>query len=128
MAGSPQVEAIVAPPTPRVLTVLTFYAPHWTGLTVFARRIAEGLAATGAEVAVLCSHHDRATPRQRGARRGGRRTDPDGGAHQPDPADAHLPGRADRLVRDHDVVHLHSPWRRPGWCAAPAAATACPSW
>ncbi|MEZ5181337.1 MAG: glycosyltransferase [Acidimicrobiales bacterium] len=114
MAGSPQVEAIVAPPTPRVLTVLTFYAPHWTGLTVFARRIAEGLAATGAEVAVLCSHHDRATPRREVL---------DGVAVERIPTAGRIsrtllmptfPAALDRLVRDHDVVHLHSPMAEAG--------------
>ena len=42
----------------RILSTLTFYHPHWTGLTVVARRLAEGLAARGHEVTVLTSRHE----------------------------------------------------------------------
>lgn len=110
MAGSPLDHEATGPTlAPRVLTVLTYYAPHWTGLTVFARRIAEGLAASGAEVTVLCSHHDRSTPadeqlggvrvvRVRTAGRVSRTLVMPG-----------FPLALDRLVREHDVVHLHSP-------------------
>src|SRR5262249_5570899 len=41
----------------RVLSVLTYYAPHWTGLTAHAVRLAEGLAARGHEVTVLTTRH-----------------------------------------------------------------------
>lgn len=37
----------------RILTVLTYYRPHWTGLTAHAVRVAEGLAARGHTVTVL---------------------------------------------------------------------------
>jgi glycosyltransferase involved in cell wall biosynthesis len=43
----------------RVLSTLTYYHPHWTGLTVVARRLAEGLVARGHSVTVLTSQHDR---------------------------------------------------------------------
>ena len=36
--------------TIKLLTVLTYYTPHWTGLTAHAIQVAEGLAARGAEV------------------------------------------------------------------------------
>ena len=42
----------------RILSTLTFYHPHWTGLTVVARRLAEGLAERGHAVTVLTSRHD----------------------------------------------------------------------
>jgi glycosyltransferase involved in cell wall biosynthesis len=42
----------------RLLFLLTYYHPHWTGLTAYARRIAEGLAARGHEVSVLTTCHD----------------------------------------------------------------------
>jgi glycosyltransferase involved in cell wall biosynthesis len=45
-----------------VLVTLTYYHPHWTGLTVVAQRLAEGLAARGHAVTVLCSQHDRRVP------------------------------------------------------------------
>lgn len=41
----------------RILSVLTYYHPHWTGLTAYAKRLAEGLAARGHEVTVLTSRH-----------------------------------------------------------------------
>jgi glycosyltransferase involved in cell wall biosynthesis len=43
----------------RILVVLSFYAPHWTGLTKYAQRAAEGWAALGDQVTVVCSQHDR---------------------------------------------------------------------
>jgi glycosyltransferase involved in cell wall biosynthesis len=45
-----------------ILTTLTYYTPHWTGLTVVARRLAEGLASRGHCVTVLCSHHEPGVP------------------------------------------------------------------
>ena len=39
----------------KILVVLTYYDPHWTGLTVVAKRVAEGMAARGHEVTVLTS-------------------------------------------------------------------------
>jgi glycosyltransferase involved in cell wall biosynthesis len=47
----------------RVLFLLTYYHPHWTGLTAYARRIAEGLARRGHTVQVLTTQHDPALPR-----------------------------------------------------------------
>ncbi len=43
----------------RVLTLLTYYAPHVSGLSVYARRIVAGLTARGQEVTVLTSRYDR---------------------------------------------------------------------
>ena len=44
------------------MRVLTFYPPHWTGLTVVARRLAEGMAKRGHAVTGLTSRHDRGSP------------------------------------------------------------------
>src|SRR5207247_2547034 len=41
----------------KILAVLTYYHPHWTGLTAHAVRIAEGQAARGHEVTVLAVRH-----------------------------------------------------------------------
>ena len=41
----------------KVLTALTYYYPHWTGLTAFAQRIAEGLAARGHQITVVTSRY-----------------------------------------------------------------------
>ena len=45
----------------RVLIVLTYYRPHTSGLTVYAERLATGLAARGHAVTVLTSRFDPAT-------------------------------------------------------------------
>lgn len=41
---------------------MTYYRPHWTGLTQYAARVAEGLAKKGHEITVLCSQHDKKLP------------------------------------------------------------------
>jgi glycosyltransferase involved in cell wall biosynthesis/ubiquinone/menaquinone biosynthesis C-methylase UbiE len=42
----------------KILAVLTFYHPHWTGLTAHAVRLAEQLAERGHQVTVLTTRHD----------------------------------------------------------------------
>lgn len=46
----------------KILTVLTYYRPHTSGLTIYAERLAEALAARGHDVTVLTSHFDKTTP------------------------------------------------------------------
>lgn len=46
----------------KVLIVLTYYRPHTSGLTIYAERLARGLAARGHQVTVLTSRFDRACP------------------------------------------------------------------
>lgn len=88
---------------------LTYYHPHWTGLTVFARRIAEGLVARGHQVTVVTSRYRRDLPERDGhagvdivrvpalfrLSRG-----------QVMPA---FFSAVARLVREHDVVQVHTP-------------------
>jgi glycosyltransferase involved in cell wall biosynthesis len=38
--------------------VLTYYHPHWTGLTAYAKRLAEGLVRRGHTVTVVASQHE----------------------------------------------------------------------
>lgn len=47
----------------RILMTLTYYYPHWTGLTAYAQRLAEGLAGRGHTVTVLTSQYDPQLPR-----------------------------------------------------------------
>ncbi len=47
----------------RVLFLLTYYYPHWTGLTAYARRMAEGLARRGHTVHALTTQHEPSLPR-----------------------------------------------------------------
>jgi len=49
--------AAEAPERLRILVTLAYYAPHVSGLTIHARRLAEGLAARGHRVTVLTSRH-----------------------------------------------------------------------
>ncbi len=46
----------------RILFLLTYYYPHWTGLTAYARRIAENLARRGHSVHALTVRHDPQLP------------------------------------------------------------------
>src|SRR5512145_1413736 len=46
----------------RILTVLTYYRPHTSGLTIYAERLAEAFAQRGHAVTVLTSRFDASTP------------------------------------------------------------------
>jgi glycosyltransferase involved in cell wall biosynthesis len=48
----------------KILTVLTYYRPHTSGLTIYAERLAEAFARRGHSVTVLTSHFDPDTPAQ----------------------------------------------------------------
>jgi glycosyltransferase involved in cell wall biosynthesis len=93
----------------RVLSVLTYYDPHWTGLTAYAQRLAEGLARRGHEVTVLTSRHaPDLAPRERR----------NGVQVVRLPVLARLsrgvvmptfPLAARQLIEGHDVVQFHTP-------------------
>lgn len=93
----------------KILTALTYYAPHISGLTVYARRVIRAMVERGHEVTVLTSHYDRSLPREEiidGARvvrvpvllRFSK------GVLMPT-----LPWHAAQLTRSHDIVYLHLP-------------------
>lgn len=46
----------------KILTVLTYYRPHTSGLTIYAERLAEAFARRGHDVTVLTSHFDPSSP------------------------------------------------------------------
>ena len=46
----------------RILTTLTYYRPHYSGLTIYAERLARALAERGHQVMVLTSRYDRNLP------------------------------------------------------------------
>ncbi|NCC35914.1 MAG: glycosyl transferase family 1, partial [Chloroflexia bacterium] len=92
----------------KILIVLTYYHPHWTGLTVHAVRVAEHLAARGHQVTVLTSRH--ASDLARDEMLNGVRVV----RLQPvsrfsrgmvTPA---FPWAAARLIAEHDVVQIHT--------------------
>ncbi len=45
-----------------ILTSLTYYRPHYSGLTIYAERLALALGERGHKISVLTSHYDEATP------------------------------------------------------------------
>lgn len=48
----------------KILTVLTYYRPHTSGLTIYAERLAEAFVKRGHEVTVLTSHFDKNSPNE----------------------------------------------------------------
>ncbi len=48
----------------RILTVLTYYRPHTSGLTIYAERLARAFARRGHQVTVLTTQYDRSLPRE----------------------------------------------------------------
>ncbi len=88
---------------------MTYYHPHWTGLTAYAQRLAEGLAARGHQVTVLTAQHRADLPRRE--RHNG--VDiirlPVMGRLSRGVLMPGFPAEARRLVREHDVIHLHTP-------------------
>ena len=93
----------------KILTVLTYYRPHTSGLTIYAERLARALAKRGHQVTVMTTQYDKSLPRTEVL---------DGiqvirvpillrlskGAIAPTFGQV-----ATRLVREHDVVQMHLP-------------------
>jgi glycosyltransferase involved in cell wall biosynthesis len=48
----------------KILTVLTYYRPHTSGLTIYAERLARAFARRGHQVTVLTTQYDKKLPRQ----------------------------------------------------------------
>jgi glycosyltransferase involved in cell wall biosynthesis len=93
----------------RILHILTYYRPHISGLTINVERLARGLVRSGHNVTVLTSHYDRSLALHE---------DCDGMRVIRTPVMLRLskgvimPGfgnTARRLLRDHEIVHLHLP-------------------
>ena len=93
----------------RILTALTYYRPHYSGLTIYAERLARALSRRGHRVTVLTSRYDPQLPSREvingldilrlkvGARLSK-------GVIMPS-----IPYWATRLVKQADIVHLHVP-------------------
>ncbi|MHB0858525.1 MAG: glycosyltransferase family 4 protein [Anaerolineae bacterium] len=93
----------------KILMSLTYYYPHWTGLTAYAQRLAEGLAARGHQVTVLTSRFRSDLPREdehQGVRivRLSSWLRLSRGQVMPG-----FPLALWRLLREHDVVQVHTP-------------------
>lgn len=93
----------------RILQLLTYYRPHISGLTIYVERLARALAAEGHTVTVLTSQYDPALPREEtlhGVRvvRAPVLMRVSKGVIMPT-----FGVLARRLMRSHDVVHIHLP-------------------
>lgn len=93
----------------RILQVLTYYRPHISGLTIYAQRLAKGLVKAGHQVTVLTSQYDPSLPisaQEDGANviRVPVAFRVSKGVVMPS-----FGNTARRLIREHDIVHLHLP-------------------
>ena len=93
----------------KILTVLTYYRPHTSGLTIYVERLAKSLVKMGHEVTVLTSQYDKNMPReeiQDGVKivRAPVLFRVSKGVIMPT-----FGWLAWKLVSSHDVVHLHLP-------------------
>ncbi len=101
-----------------VLVALNYYAPYVSGVTETARVVAEGLAARGMRVLVVCGHHDPTTPardRLNGVDVIRTRVAATIGKGIVSPA---LVPTIARWARRSAVVHLHAPMLEAGAIAA----------
>jgi glycosyltransferase involved in cell wall biosynthesis len=102
----------------RILTTLTYYTPHISGLTVYATRIIRGLIERGHEVTVLTSHYAPDLPhceRIDGAEviRAGVVARVGKGVFMP----AYL-WHVRKLIHSHDVLYLHLPQLEASFAAS----------
>ena len=93
----------------RILQVLTYYRPHISGLTIYVQRLARALVRAGHQVTVLTSQYDPSLPL---------RGEEDGVEIVRVPVAVRLSkgvimpsfgNTARRLIRRHDIAHLHLP-------------------
>src|SRR5512135_1299796 len=98
----------------KILIVLTYYRPWISGLTIYAERLARALASRGHQVTVLTSHYEEGLPFQEVM---------DDVLVIRHPVlfrfskASIMPGflsHAYRLMREHDIVHIHLPQAEGG--------------
>jgi len=93
----------------RILTVLTYYRPHTSGLTIYAERLARALTRRGHQVTVMTTHYEASLPLEEHM----------DGVHVLRVPVAFRMSKgtiapafglvATRLVAEHDVVQMHLP-------------------
>lgn len=94
----------------KILMLLLYYHPHPTGLTYYAQLVAEGLARRGHDVTVLVAKHTKETPLGESMLNGVRVVRLwapiriSRGFIMPS-----YPWRLFQLLREHDVVNIHTP-------------------
>ena len=93
----------------KILVTLTYYHPHWTGLTVIAQHLAEGLAARGHAVTVLTSQHDQELPGREEVNGVDVIRLPSRGRVSRTAVMPSYPAALARRTASSDIVHLHTP-------------------
>jgi glycosyltransferase involved in cell wall biosynthesis len=95
----------------KILICLLYYLPHRTGLTLYVQQLAERLAARGHQVTVLCARHSPETPLGESMENGVRvvRLWPLPFAVSRGMLLPGYPRALFRLIREHDVVSVHTP-------------------
>lgn len=93
----------------RILQILTYYRPHVSGLTIYVERLARGLAQAGHQVTVLTAQYDPTLPLEEHI----------DGVHvirvpvlvriSKGVIAPKFGAMARRLIRQHDITHLHLP-------------------
>ena len=48
----------------KILTVLTYYRPHTSGLTIYAERLARAFVEHGHQVTVMTTQYEKSLPRE----------------------------------------------------------------
>ncbi len=93
----------------RILTVLTYYRPHTSGLTIYAERLARALSQRGHQVTVMTTQYDVSLPLEE--RMDGIRVIrvPVAFRMSKGVVAPTFGWVATKLVRDHDVVQMHLP-------------------
>ncbi len=93
----------------KILVFLTYYHPHWTGLTAYAKRLAEGMAARGHTVTVLTAQHQKDLPLQETYNGVNIIRLPTMGRVSRGVLMPAFPTTTARLIAQHDLVQIHTP-------------------
>ncbi len=93
----------------RILVFLTYYHPHWTGLTAYAKRLAEGMATRGHQVTVVTSRHSPELPVHETLNGVDIVRLPTMGRISRGVIMPAFPFAAARLIARHDLVQIHTP-------------------
>jgi len=93
----------------KILVFLTYYHPHWTGLTAYAKRLAEGMAARGHTVTVLTAQHEKSLPLRETHNGVNIVRLPTTGRISRGVLMPSFPTTTARLIAQHDLVQIHTP-------------------
>jgi len=93
----------------KILSILTYYHPHWTGLTRHAQFLAEGLARRGNSVSVLAVRHHPDLPSEELLNGVRVLRVPAIGTFSRGMIAPSFVLAAARLIRQHDVIQIHTP-------------------